>query len=167
MKLNLKGLASFGLGGILTLFLMSGITACQQRMPDSLDVTTLDGQIMNLDSLKGKPYLLVFWSVTCPGCVKEIPELQALNQKMQGTGFRIIGIAMSYDELSEIKAMREKKSISYTLAYDQNGELSKQFDVRVTPTSFLVDADGKIRVQKLGEWNPAELEQKIRDLLKG
>ncbi len=67
----------------------------------------------------------------------------------------------------EIKAMRTQKGMTYTVAHDQSGELMKQFDVRVTPTSFLVTANGKVAVQRMGEWDAAELEQKVRELLKG
>lgn len=167
MKLDIKALAILALiaGALAFFFLMP--SEGLKSIPSNLNVTIIDGQNVSLDSLKGKPYMLVFWSVTCPGCVGEIPTLQALDKKMQGTGFRIVAVAMPYDELPEVKAMREKKGMTYTVAYDQSGELSKQFDVRVTPTSFLVDANGKISVQKLGEWDATELEQKVQDLLKG
>ncbi len=167
MKLDIKGLAILALiTGALAFFIFMPSQGLKS-MPTNLNVPTLNGETLALDSLKGKPYLLVFWSVTCPGCVGEIPTLQALDKKMQGTGFRIIAVAMPYDEKPEIEAMRAQKGMTYTLGYDQSGELSKQFDVRVTPTSFLVDANGKIAVQRLGEWKAEELEQKVNDLLKG
>jgi len=167
MKLDMKGLAILALiAGVLAFFLLMPSQGLKGISP-ALDVQTIDGQSLNLDTLKGKPYMLVFWSTTCPGCVSEIPALQALDKKMQGTGFRIIAVAMPYDEAPEIKAMQAQKGIGYTVAHDQSGELIKQFDVRVTPTSFLIDATGKIAAQRLGEWNPAELEQKVLALLKG
>lgn len=167
MKLDMKGLAILALiAGVLAFFLLMPSQGLK-GIPSALSVQTIDGESLNLDSLKGKPYMLVFWSTTCPGCVGEIPTLQALDKKMQGTGFRIIAVAMPYDEAPEVKAMRAQKGITYTVAHDQSGDLAKQFDVRVTPTSFLVDANGTIAAQKLGEWNPTELEQKVLALLKG
>ncbi|MDD5394046.1 MAG: TlpA disulfide reductase family protein [Thiothrix sp.] len=167
MKLDMKGLAILALiAGVLAFFLLMPSQGLK-GIPSALNVQTIDGESLNLDTLKGKPYMLVFWSTTCPGCVGEIPALQALDKKMQGTGFRIIAVAMPYDEAPEVKAMRTQKGITYTVAHDQSGDLAKQFDVRVTPTSFLVDANGTIAVQKLGEWNPTELEQKVLALLKG
>jgi peroxiredoxin len=167
MKLDIKALAILALiAGVLAFFLLMPGQGLK-GIPAALTVQTVDGEKLNLDTLKGKPYMLVFWSTTCPGCVGEIPTLQALDKKMQGSGFRIVAVAMSYDELPEIKAMRAQKGMTYTVAYDQSGELAKQFDVRVTPTSFLVAADGKIAAHKLGEWVPAELEQKVSSLLKG
>lgn len=166
MKLDTKGIAILAfIAGIVAFFLLApggGI-----KSVPAATVQTIDGSPLSLDSLKGKPYLLTFWSTTCPGCVGEIPVLEALNTKMQGTGFRIIAVAMSYDEPPEIKAMRTQKGMTYTVAHDQSGELGQQFEVRVTPTSFLISADGKIAMQKMGEWDAAELEQKVRELLKG
>ena len=86
---------------------------------------------------------------------------------MQGSGFRIIGVAMPYDVPAEIQAMRTQKGMTYTVAHDKSGELVKQFDVRVTLTSFLINAEGNVAARKMGEWDAAELEQKVRDLLKG
>lgn len=166
MKLDTKGIAILAfIVGIIAFFLLT--PASGLKTVPALSLQTIDGEKLALDSLKGKPYLLTFWSTTCPGCVGEIPVLEALDQKMQGTGFRIIAVAMPYDNPPEIKAMRTQKGMTYTVAHDQSGELMKQFDVRVTPTSFLVTANGKVAVQRMGEWDAAELEQKVRELLKG
>ena len=167
MKLDIKGLAIIALvAGVLAFFLLMPNQGLKS-IPANLSVATLEGTNLPLDSLKGKPYLLTFWSTSCPGCVKEIPALQALHQQHQNDGFRIIGVAMSYDEMPAIQAMRTQKGMEYTIAYDQTGALAQQFDVRVTPTSFLIAPDGKIAMQRLGEWDHAELEKKILELLKG
>ncbi len=167
MKLDTKGIAILAfIIGLLTFFVfMPGKGV--MHVPEAMNVQTLDGEKLNLGSLQGKPYMLTFWSTSCPGCVKEIPVLEALDQKMQSSGFRIIGVAMPYDVPAEIQAMRTQKGMTYTVAHDQSGELTKQFDVRVTPTSFLIGADGNIAARKMGEWDAAELEQKVRDLIKG
>lgn len=167
MKLDIKALAILAvIVGALAFFFLASSPG-MKAMPSTVTVQTLEGEKLSLDTLKGKPYLLTFWSTTCPGCVGEIPVLENLDKKMQGTGFRIIAVAMPYDELAEVQTMRTQKGMTYTVAYDQSGELSKQFDVRVTPTSFLIAADGNIAVHKLGEWDAAELEQKVLNLLKG
>ncbi|MBU0655248.1 MAG: TlpA family protein disulfide reductase [Gammaproteobacteria bacterium] len=167
MKLDTKGIAILAfIAGIVAFFLLSPNQGLQS-IPPATNIQTIDGKTIELDSLKGKPYLLTFWSVTCPGCVGEIPHLIELEKKMQGTGFQVIGVAMSYDTPPEIKAMQEKKGMNYTIAYDQSGELASKFDIRVTPTSFMITADGKIKTRKMGEWDPAELEQTAREMLKG
>jgi peroxiredoxin len=167
MKLDIKSLAILAIVVAAVGFLFLMPSKGGNEIPANTAIKTIDGQTVNLSSLKGKPYLLEFWSTTCPGCVKEIPHLIAVQQTFKAQGFAVVGVAMSYDQLDEIKAMQQAKSINYMVGYDQSGALAQQFNVRVTPTSFLVDANGKIVTQKMGEWQAGELEQKLQTLVKG
>jgi peroxiredoxin len=167
MKLDIKSLAILAIVVAAVGFLFLMPSKSSNGIPANTTVNTVDGQTLKLASLTGKPYLLEFWSTTCPGCVKEIPHLVAVQQTFKSQGFDVVGVAMSYDKLEEIKAMQQAKGINYVVGYDQSGALAQQFNVRVTPTSFLVDAQGKIVTQKMGEWLPGELEQKLQTLVKG
>ncbi len=167
MKLDIKSLAIVAVVVAALAFLFLMPSKGGSEIPAGTTVSMVDGQTVTLASLKGKPYLIEFWSTTCPGCVKEIPHLVALHQSYKAQGFKVIGIAMSYDKLDEIKAMQQAKGMNYMVGYDQSGALAQQFNVRVTPTSFLVDAEGNIVTQRMGEWQPGELEQKLQPLLKG
>lgn len=167
MKLDIKSLAILTIVVAAVVFLFFMPSKGGNEIPASTTINTVEGQTVNLGSLKGKPYLLEFWSTTCPGCVKEIPHLIAVHQTFKPKGFEIVGVAMSYDKLDEVKAMQQAKGMNYIVGYDQSGVLAQQFNVRVTPTSFLVDANGKIVTQKMGEWLPGELEQKLQSLVKG
>lgn len=167
MKLDIKGIAILAfIAGIAAFFLFmpaEGIKAAP-----ALSVQTIDGETIELDKLKGKPYLMTFWATDCPSCVKEIPHLVELQQKLQGTGFRIIAAAMPHDEVSAIQAMRVQKGMQYDLAYDKTGEWGQAFGgIKVTPTSFLVSPEGKIVRQQLGGFDFKQLEQQIRAMLKG
>lgn len=167
MKLDIKGIAILAfIAGILAFFLLApagGIKAAP-----AITLQTIDGQAIELEKLKGKPYLMVFWATDCPSCVEEIPHLIDLQQKLQDTGFRTIGVAMPHDEEPAIKAMRQQKGMQYDLAYDKTGEWGQAFGgIKVTPTSFLVSPEGKITRMQLGSFDFAELEQQIRAMLKG
>ncbi|WP_308874167.1 peroxiredoxin family protein [Thiothrix subterranea] len=154
------------IAGIVAFFLLApagGIKAAP-----AITLQTIDGQAIELEKLKGKPYLMVFWATDCPGCVKEIPHLVDLNQKLQGTGFRTIAVALPHDKEASIKAMRQLKGMQYDLVYDKTGEWSRAFGgIKVTPTSFLVNPDGKITRMQLGNFDFDQLEQQIRSMLKG
>ncbi|OQX13770.1 MAG: redoxin domain protein [Thiothrix lacustris] len=167
MKLDIKGIAILAfIAGILAFFLLApagGINAAP-----AITLQTIDGQTLELEKLKGKPYLMVFWATDCPGCVKEIPHLVDLNQKLQGTGFRTIAVALPHDKEDAIKAMRQLKGMQYDLVYDKTGEWSRAFGgIKVTPTSFLVNPEGKITRMQLGNFDFDQLEQQIRSMLKG
>ncbi|UOG93375.1 MAG: TlpA family protein disulfide reductase [Candidatus Thiothrix sulfatifontis] len=154
------------IAGIVAFFLLApagGINAAP-----AITLQTIDGQAIELEKLKGKPYLMVFWATDCPGCVKEIPHLVDLNQKLQGTGFRTIAVALPHDKEASIQAMRQQKGMQYDLVYDKTGEWSRAFGgIKVTPTSFLVNPDGKITRMQLGNFDFDQLEQQIRSMLKG
>lgn len=167
MKLDLKGIVILAfLAGIAAFFLF--MPADGIKAAPALSVQTIDGETIELDKLKGKPYLMTFWATDCPSCVKEIPHFVELQQKLQGTGFRIIAAAMPHDEVSAIQAMRVQKGMQYDLAYDKTGEWGQAFGgIKVTPTSFLVSPEGKIVRQQLGGFNFEQLEQQIRAMLKG
>lgn len=152
-----------GMFGAVTLFSNIDNTT-SNTVPSSLTIQTIDGDLLDVDKLKGSPYLLTFWSPSNPGSVAEIPRLTKLEEKTRGTGFHIIAVAMSDSDLTEIQNMRSRKNINYIIGVDQTAKLENQFDIKVMPTSFLVNNDGQIISRKLGEWDENELEEKVSSL---
>lgn len=133
--------------------------------PD-IKLLTLDGEQLQLASLRGKPLLVTFWATTCPGCIKEMPHLIELYEELSPQGLEIIGIAMDYDPPNQVLAMRNAKKIPYPIALDINADAARAFgNVRLTPTSFLIAPDGRIVYQKLGEMSLPKLRQDILDML--
>ncbi|RLK51310.1 peroxiredoxin [Alkalispirillum mobile] len=113
--------------------------------------TTLEGEQVSLDSLRGQPVLVTFWATDCPTCIDEIPHLQALHDEMAERGVTVVGVAMHYDDPELIEAIVEAREMSYLIAHDSDRSISQAFgEVRVTPTSYLVDPDGKVVWQRLG-----------------
>ena len=167
MKLDIKAL--------LILVVLAGAAAFFWLAPGkglqpvpAVTITTIDGKAIELEKLRGKPYMVVFWATDCPGCVKEIPHLAELYQELGKDGFQILAVAMPHDELPLIKAMREQKNMDYEIAFDQDGSLSKAFGgVMVTPTNFLVSPQGKIVLQQMGEFDPDDMRSRIQAMLKG
>jgi peroxiredoxin len=149
-------------GGAAFLWLTpSGI----QKAPE-VTVTTLDGQHLSLASLQGRPVLVTFWATTCPGCVKEMPHLVDLYHELGPKGLQIVAIAMSYDAPDQVRIMSQQKQLPYTVALDSDGSAAKAFgNVQLTPTSFLLDPQGRIVQQKLGEMDMGQLRNRIQGML--
>lgn len=130
--------------------------------------TTLDGKTIELSSLKGKPTLVVFWATTCPGCIKEMPHLVELYEELHPRGLELIGVAMAYDPPGQVKEMVKLRQVSYTIALDSTGEVARAFDdVKVTPTSFLIDPQGRIVQRRLGEMDMSQVRKRILGMLRG
>lgn len=142
--------------GILALALASGALwlglsrLASPQAPDIV-VTTLRGERMQLQELRGRPVLVNFWSISCASCVEEIPRLSALYSELATRGLEIIAINMPYDPPSHVLAMSRGKQIPYPVALDIHGEAARAFgDVRLTPTSFLVSPQGRVVEQQTG-----------------
>lgn len=154
--------------GTAALGLISAVTGCSTETPvnlGNLNVQNLDGQPVGLSSLLGKPTAITFWATTCPGCVEEIPHMVALYDKFAPKGVNVVGMAMSYDSLSQLKAMVSEKKIPYTVLQDKTGAAAAAFGpVRLTPTFFVLDAKGNIRYQKIGPFDTARVDQLLTDL---
>lgn len=137
------------------------------RAPD-ITLTTLDGRNLHLSELKGKPVLVTFWATTCVTCVKEIPELVALHEEFAPAGLSIIGIAMQYDPPNQVLELAQSRRLPYVIAIDIDGSAARAFgEVTLTPTTFLIAPDGRMVRQRIGEFDPEELRNLIRQWLQG
>lgn len=136
-----------------------------QPAPD-VTVSRLDGKPVRLTELRGRPVVWTFWATTCPSCVKEIPHLVELHRELGARGLAVVGVAMSYDPPEQVREMVNRRDIPYTIALDRDGSAALAFgDVKLTPTTFLIDPQGRIVQQKLGELDMADLKRRITAML--
>ena len=136
------------------------------HVPD-LNLHVIDGNKLNLNSLKGKSVLVTFWATTCATCVKEIPHLTELYKELDRDDFEIVAIAMPYDPPNRVISMSEKRNIPYPVVLDIQGEAAKAFgNVQVTPSSFLIDSEGNIVEENKGEIDIKALKKKVKTLQK-
>lgn len=136
------------------------------RYAPDVSFNTIDGRQLDIKSLRGKPLLVTFWATTCTGCLKELPHLIELYHALAPAGFEIIGVAMAYDPPSQVVEMTTRKQIPYPIALDIDSSIADAFgNVMLTPTSFLIDPDGKIIQHKIGEMNMEKLNLQIRKLI--
>ncbi len=141
-------------------------TPSGMKQAPALNVTTLEGERIALQQLRGKPVLVTFWATTCPGCIKEMPHLVELYNELAPRGLEIIAMAMAYDPEKQVREMVRQKQLPYKVALDRDGAAAKAFgDVKLTPTSFLIDPSGRIVQQKLGEMDMDALHNRILGML--
>ncbi|HEY9199332.1 MAG TPA: TlpA disulfide reductase family protein [Gammaproteobacteria bacterium] len=161
------------LSGLFALLLMGALAyvwLSPQGLKEApvLSVRTLDGNPVELTSLRGKPLLVTFWATSCTGCVKEIPHLIELYQEFAPQGLQMLAIAMSYDPPNHVVAMRDARKLPYPIVLDIDGNAARAFgDVRLTPTSFLIAPDGRIVREKIGEMDMAEVRAQLRAMFEG
>jgi thiol-disulfide isomerase/thioredoxin len=118
--------------------------------------------------LKGKVVLIDFWASWCAPCKKSFPALNRLQQRYGDKGLVII--AVNVDE-QRAKMERFLKDIpaSFAVSRDAQQQLVAAVEVETMPTSFLLDASGRVRfthVGYLGDETEKQYVHEIEELLK-
>lgn len=126
----------------------------------------LDGSKKSTADLKGQVTLVNFWATSCTTCVAEMPRLVATHEKYRSRGFQTLAVAMSYDPPSYVVNFTDTRKLPFQVAIDNTGAVAKAWgDVRLTPTTYLVNKRGEIVKRYVGEPDFAELHQLIESLL--
>ena len=137
------------------------------RNPDAapeFKLDALDGKPLSLATARGKVVLLNFWATWCGPCRAEIPDLIALQQKYKDQ-LQIIGLTVDDDDESTIKQVVAETHINYPVAM-ASPEVRLQYGgIAALPTSFVLDAQGRVVQKHEGLRDPALYETEIRALL--
>ena len=112
---------------------------------------TLAGESIATSELRGKVVLVEFWATSCVTCVEEMPKVIQTYNQFKDRGFETIAVAMDYDPPNHVLDYAQKNALPFKVALDVKGEVARSFgDVVLTPTSFLIDRQGRIVKQYLG-----------------
>lgn len=126
----------------------------------------LDGTRLSTADLRGKVTLVNFWATSCTTCVAEMPDIVATHQKYHAQGFETLAVAMSYDPPSYVVNFAETRKLPFKVAIDNTGAVAKAWgDVRLTPTTYIVNKQGEIVKSYVGAPNFNELHLLIEKLL--
>lgn len=143
-----------------------GLSGCGSNQAPASRFVLLDGSSLTNADLQGKVTLVNFWATTCVSCVKEMPALVQTYQKYQARGFETVAVAMHYDPPQWVLNFANSRQLPFKVAIDNTGALAKDWgDVKLTPTTFLVDRQGNIVKRFVGEPDFAALHQLIEKLL--
>ena len=134
----------------------AGIDVPNRDLP-SQDFTleSLGGDKVSLSSFKGKVVLLSFWATWCGPCKQEMPEMQALYQKLKGRGFEVVAVDMMEDKAT-VSDFVKKNGYTFPILLDTTGEVGGGglYDARAIPTNYIVDKTGRIVGRKIGVDGP-------------
>ena len=126
----------------------------------------LDGSTQTTADLRGKVTRVNFWATSCVTCVAEMPEIVDTYNKYRTQGFETLAVAMSYDPPSYVVNFAQTRKLPFKVAIDNTGNVAKAWgDVRLTPSTFIVNKRGEIVKTYVGTPNFAELHQLIEKLL--
>jgi cytochrome c biogenesis protein CcmG/thiol:disulfide interchange protein DsbE len=130
-------------------------------------VTNGSGAV-SLKSLRGKVVILDFWGTFCEPCKKSFPKLQDLNTKYGTSGLKIIGISEDEsDDKDKIPGFAGTYGAKFTLGWDEDKSIAKNYKPETMPSSFIIDKKGVVRYAHVGyhDGEEVEVEKEVKELL--
>ncbi|MEJ2541701.1 MAG: TlpA disulfide reductase family protein [Gemmatimonadota bacterium] len=139
--------------------------------------TTFDGAARSLEDYEGRVILLNVWATWCPPCRYEMPSMQRLAERLEGTDFQVV--AVSVDAASEgqvgwggniggdVPGFVEEYGLTFEVLRDPAGRIAETYQTTGLPESFLIGRDGVIYKKVAGgtEWDDDRYVEQIQRLL--
>jgi thiol-disulfide isomerase/thioredoxin len=132
-----------------------------------LALEDLGGNTHTLADYRGQVVLVNFWASWCTPCLIEMPGMQRLKQALNNQPFAILAVN-NKEAKSSAWRYRNMLKVNFTMLLDRDGQASRDWEIQIFPTSYLLDPKGHIRYVAYGalEWDSDEVRQVINDLLK-
>ena len=134
-------------------------TGVTKPLPE-LSFTDANGKPMTLADFRGKTVLLNLWATWCAPCIKEMPDLDQLQQKLGSDKFVVIALSLDRGGLDVVRPFYEKAGLTALGIYlDPAGETMKRVSGRGLPTTLLIDGEGRevSRVEGVLDWAGEEV----------
>ena len=138
----------------------TGETAPPLALPDA------GGKPVTLDSLRGRVVYVDFWASWCGPCKRSFPWMNEMAQKYGGKGFAIVAVNVD-KKREDAENFLKVLPASFTVVYDPEGKAPAAWSVKAMPSSYLVDATGKVVLVESGfkDERKGEVEAAIRAAL--
>jgi len=143
--------------------LMDKMTSTQAS---NFTLMSAHGSDISLSDYEGKFVLLNFWATWCPPCVKEMPALNELHNKLGGNGLKVVGVHVG-PALATVKQFLKNKPVDFDIVIDKSMSLSS-WQVSGLPTTFLINPSGKLIYKATGEreWGSDEMAEFLKGIMK-
>ena len=141
-----------------------------KKAPEFTDITSyINTNATKLSDLKGKVVLVDFWTYSCINCIRTLPYLVDWNQKYSDKGLVIVGVHSPEFEfeknIDNVKQAVTRFGIKYPVLLDNDHGTWNAFQNSYWPRKYLVDSEGYIRYDHIGEGGYVETENAIKNLL--
>jgi len=128
--------------------------------------TTIEGKQLSVESFKGRPVLVHFWSTDCEPCKVDLAQIRELQAKYGPQRFACVGVALDGDR-GKLTKFLAGKPLPWPQLHDEgglDGKLAESYGVLALPTMVLVAADGTVADRNV---SITDLEKKLAALLGG
>ncbi len=167
---NRRIIILFSLSALLTINLVSGLSAQTKTLPKAKDkplpdliLTSVAGEKWSLHERRGRVVLLNFWATWCAPCRAEVPYLVSLSNKYKARGLEIVGINIDSENIEQINNFIKEFKMDYPVLLTVPGStLSQQ---KAVPLSLLINEKGVLAKKYVGAIKESVFEKDIEVLL--
>jgi peroxiredoxin len=133
-----------------------------------LALKTLQGRAHDLAQYRGTVVLVNFWATWCEPCRDEMPSIERLKEKFAGQPFEVFAVNVDEPE-ARVRAFLEKMPLQFTVLLDPGKQVTKTWNARILPASYLIGRDGRVRYSAIGDidWSDERVVKRVGELLGG
>lgn len=137
----------------------------QGNIPPDFELTTFEGDVIQLSELKGKKVILNFWASWCGPCKAEMPHMQNYYENHAADdNVEVIAVNMSTQErggMDGVQAFIESYGLTFPIPLDKEGTATLDYEIFTIPTTFMLGTDGTLAQKVIGPMD----EKTIRTLV--
>ena len=105
----------------------------------------LEGKEISIEDFRGKVVLLHFWATWCKPCVKEMPTMEKFYNTFKDKGLDILAVSIDRRNVKGVESFVNKFRMTFPVLLDPDQKVRKKYFVNGLPTSYLIDAEGKLK----------------------
>ena len=124
----------------------------------------------SLSTREGTPVVLNFWSISCPYCVQQLPNLESVALQSQGE-LEVIAVN-TRDSASRIRTFFGDYEPTMTIAVDTNGQAFRSYCLAYDnaggyiPFTLFIDSEGTVQDKRIGAFaTETQLWDTLNDVL--
>ena len=165
----MNGIKSTVLGALLIVLTATSVASsglAGKAAPDFV-LKSASGENLRLSEYRGDVVMINFWATWCGPCRQEMPLLDELQNRYNRVGFNLLGVNIDDDSRQAMQMVKEL-GVSFPVLFDDSKAVSELYDVKVMPTTILIDREGTVRYIHHG-YKPGYEDQyltEIRSLLR-
>jgi len=96
--------------------------------------------------------LLNVWATWCTSCREEFAELERLRVTHSSQGLRVVGVSVDQGTDLKVRKFVEAQQTNFSVAHDAESRITSMYGVGGLPTSYLLDASGKVLWRAVGDF---------------